>query len=47
MEDALNADENPTTQKDLRDVLNHSKSELEDSTKELQQRQATEIEAEQ
>jgi methylphosphotriester-DNA--protein-cysteine methyltransferase len=47
MEDALNADENPATQKDLRDALNHSKSELEDSTKEEQQRQATEIEAEQ
>jgi hypothetical protein len=45
MEDALNADENPATQKDLRDALNHSKSELEDSTKEEQQRQATEIEA--
>jgi hypothetical protein len=32
-------------QKELRDRINHSKSELEDST-DLEQRQATEIEAE-
>ena len=45
MEDALSADENPATQKELRDAINHRKSELEDSTNEGQQRQATEIEA--
>ena len=46
-EDALSAEESPAKQKELRDVINHNKSELEDSTNEEQQRQATEIEAEQ
>jgi DNA replication protein DnaD len=47
LEDALSAEESPATQKELRDAINHNKSELEDSTNEEQQRQATEIEAEQ
>jgi DNA replication protein DnaD len=46
-EDALSAEGSPSTQKELRDAINHNKSELEDSTNEEQQRQATEIEAEQ
>ena len=46
LEDALSTEENPTQQKELRERINHSKSELEDST-DLEQRQATEIEAEQ
>ena len=46
LEDALSAEENPVRQKELREMINHSKSELEDST-DLEQRQATEIEAEQ
>ncbi len=46
MEDALTAEENLVRQNELRDRINHSKSELEDST-EVQQRQATQIEDEQ
>ena len=46
LEDALSAEEDPAQQKELRERINHSKSELEDST-DLEQRQATEIEAEQ
>jgi hypothetical protein len=46
LEDALSAEENPVRQKELREMINHSKSELEDST-DLEPRQATEIEAEQ
>jgi len=47
LEDALSVEQNLTQQKELRDGINHSKSELEDSTDVEQQRQATEIEAEQ
>jgi len=47
LEDALSVEENLTQQKELRDGINHSKSELEDSTDVEQQRQAIEIEAEQ
>ena len=46
-EDALSAEESPAAQKELRDAINRNKSELEDSTNEEQQREATEIEAEQ
>jgi hypothetical protein len=46
-EDGLSAEESLAIQKELRDAINHNKSELEDSTNEEQQRQATEIEAEQ
>jgi DNA repair exonuclease SbcCD ATPase subunit len=46
LEEALSAEENLVRQKELRDMINHSKSELEDST-EVQQRQAAEIESEQ
>ena len=46
LEDTLSAEENLVQQKDLRERINHSKSELEDST-DVQQRQATEIDAEQ
>jgi hypothetical protein len=45
LEDALSAEQNPVEQKTLRDGINHLKSE-EDSTH-LQQRPATEIDAEQ
>ena len=41
LEDALSVEENLTQQKKLRDGINHSKSELEDSTDVEQQRQAT------
>ena len=47
LEDSLSAEENLGQQKELRDRINHSKSELEDSAGVEQQRQATEIEAEQ
>jgi hypothetical protein len=47
LEDTLSAEENLAQQKELRDRINHSKSELEDSTSIEQQRQAGEIEAEQ
>jgi predicted nuclease with TOPRIM domain len=47
LEDALNTEENLTQQKQLRDILNHSKSELEDWTAREQQLQAEEIEVEQ
>jgi chromosome segregation ATPase len=46
LEDALSAEENLVQKKELRERINHSKSELEDST-DLQQRQVNEIEAEQ
>jgi DNA repair exonuclease SbcCD ATPase subunit len=46
LEEALSAEENLVRQKELRDTIDHLKSEVEDST-EVQQRQATEIEAEQ
>jgi UDP-N-acetylglucosamine transferase subunit ALG13 len=46
LEDMLSSEENLVQQKELRDRINHSKSELEEST-DLQQRQANEIEAEQ
>lgn len=46
LEDALNAEENLAQQRELRERISHSKSELEASTEEEQQRQATEIEAE-
>ena len=46
LEDTLSAEENLVQQKELRERINHSKSELEDST-DVQQRQANEIEAEQ
>jgi DNA repair exonuclease SbcCD ATPase subunit len=45
-EDALSDEQNPAQQKELRDRVNHSKAELEDSTY-LEQCQAAEIEAEQ
>ena len=45
LEDTLSAEQNLAQQKDLRDMINHSKSELEASTDVEQQRQATEIEA--
>jgi len=44
-EETLNDEQSPAQQKELRDVINHLKSELEDSI-DVQQRQATEIEAE-
>ena len=47
LEDSLSAEENLTQQKELRDRINHSESELEESTATEQQFQATEIEAEQ
>jgi hypothetical protein len=47
LEDALSAEENLAQQKNLRDMINHSKSELEDATAAEQQFQETEIEAEQ
>jgi hypothetical protein len=47
LEDSLNAEENLPRQKQLRDMLNHSKSELEDWTAREQQLQTEEIEAEQ
>jgi DNA repair exonuclease SbcCD ATPase subunit len=47
LEDMLSAEENLVQQKELRDRISHSKSELEDSAGVEQQRQATEIDAEQ
>ena len=46
-EDALSAEQNVTQQKQLRDMLDHLKSELEDSTAREQRAQTEEIEAEQ
>jgi DNA repair exonuclease SbcCD ATPase subunit len=45
-EDALSAEQNPVQQKELRDMINRAKSELEESTY-VEQCQATEIEADQ
>jgi hypothetical protein len=45
LEDRLSAEQNLAQQKDFRDRINHSKSELEASTDVEQQRQATEIDA--
>jgi hypothetical protein len=45
-EDALSAEQNPLQQKELRDMINRAKSELEESTY-VEQCQATEIEADQ
>ena len=47
LEDALSAEENLMQQKQLREVLNHSKSDLEDWTAKDQQLQTEEIQAEQ
>jgi chromosome segregation ATPase len=47
MEDSLSAEENLTQKKQLQDVLNHMKSDLEDWTAKEQQLQPEEIEAEQ
>ena len=47
LEDALSAEENLAQQKQLRDMISHSKSELEDWVGLAQQRQATEIGTEQ
>ncbi len=46
LEDSLSAEGNLAQQRDLQDRVTHFKSELEASTDEGQQRQATEIEAE-
>jgi chromosome segregation ATPase len=45
LEDALSAEENLAQQKNLRDMINHSKSELELATDEEQQLQMLEFEA--
>lgn len=47
LEDSLSAEENPTQQKELRDRITQSQSELEELTAVQQQFQATEIGAEQ
>jgi len=47
LEDALNAEESMPQQKQLRDMLNHSKSELEEWTTREQQQETVVIEAEQ
>jgi hypothetical protein len=47
LEDALNAEESMPQQKQLRDRLNHSKSELEEWTTREQQQETVVIEAEQ
>ena len=44
LEDALSAEQNLVQQKELREAINHSKSELEDSM-DVEQREAREIEA--
>jgi len=46
-EESLNAEENLRQQKDLRDMLNHAKSDLEDWAAREQQLQTDEIEADQ
>lgn len=47
LEDALGAVENPQQQKDVQDRIDHAKSELEIAGNIAQQRQATEIQADQ
>jgi chromosome segregation ATPase len=47
LEDKLNSEDNPANQKQLQDVIDHVKSDLDSATNEDQQRQTAAIDAEQ